>query len=82
VLFKQSSCYIFIADLKSYALSIRVYNEATKLFDIKHYRILKNYSTKVYITEKKLFDSILDLVEYYRGKIYDFGVYFSAVFQF
>lgn len=63
-----------ISDHKSYALSIRDWDESKKDVAIKHYRIRKMDNGGCYISPKKTFSSILDLVEHYKRK------YFSVPF--
>jgi len=55
-------------DLQSYALSIRVLEEDTDTFSIKHYRINKFPGGRVAVSEKLLFNSVVELVAYYRGQ--------------
>lgn len=54
-----------ISDLDSYALSVRVLESG--VFKIKHYKI-KRQGDKVFIAQRLKFESLLKLVEYYRGK--------------
>jgi len=56
-------------DLQSYALSIRVLDEETNTFSIKHYRIKKFQDGHVGVSTKKLFNSVVELVAYYRGQL-------------
>jgi len=56
-----------IVDKKSYALSIRDFNEVTHDVTIKHYRIRKMDRGGVFISPKRVFDDVLQLVEHYQG---------------
>jgi len=55
-------------DLQSYALSVRVLDEKTNTFSIKHYRIRKFADGRVCVSEKIQFQSVVELVAYYRGE--------------
>jgi len=55
-------------DMESYALSVRVIDEVTNTFSIKHYRIRKFQDGQVGVSSKNLFSSVLELVAYYRGQ--------------
>jgi len=57
-----------VADKMSYALSVRDYNEMTHEVTIKHYRIRKLDRGGVYISPKKSFSDLLQLVEHYSSK--------------
>lgn len=54
------------SDKRSYALSIRDYDESKADWVIKHYRIRKMDSGGCYISPKRTFDSVLELVEHYN----------------
>jgi len=54
-------------DLQSYALSVRVLDEMTNIYSIKHYRIRKFHDGQVGVSEKKKFNSVVELVAHYRG---------------
>ena len=62
---KACSCI----DLQSYALSVRVLDEETNTFSIKHYRIKKLPDGQVGVSSKKPFSSVVELVAYYRGEV-------------
>jgi len=55
-------------DLQSYALSVRVLDEETNTFSIKHYRIRKFHDGQVAVSERIQFSSVVELVAYYRGQ--------------
>ena len=55
-----------VADKQSYALSVRDYNEMTREVTIKHYRIRKLDRGGVFISPKKHFDDLLQLVDHYH----------------
>jgi len=57
-----------VADKQSYALSVRDYNQMTHEVTIKHYRIRKLDRGGVYISPKKSFSDLLQLVEHYSSK--------------
>ena len=57
-----------VSDKKSYALSVRDWDESKKDIAIKHYRIRKMDDGRVYISPKRTFASLIDLVEHYRSK--------------
>lgn len=54
------------ADHRTYALSVRDFNDTTHEVTIKHYRVHKNMDGSVYITKRSSFDSLIILVEHYR----------------
>jgi len=54
------------ADKKSYALSIRDYDDKQKDVFIKHYRIRKMDNGGVYISPRRTFNNIIELVEHYK----------------
>ena len=54
----------------SYALSVRDYNETTRDVTIKHYRIRKLDRGGVFISPKKSFSDLLQLVDHYQSKTY------------
>ena len=54
------------ADKKSFALSIRDYDETKKDVVIKHYRIRPMDNGGCYISPKRTFSSIVELVEHYK----------------
>ena len=56
-------------DCRSYALSVRVLDEQTNTYSIKHYRIRKFHDGQVGVSQKKLFNSVVQLVAYYRGQL-------------
>ena len=58
-------------DLESYALSVRVLDEETNTFVIKHYRIRKFDDGQVGVSDKKQFSSVVELVAHYRGQFSD-----------
>jgi len=65
-------CVVLVrVDLQSYALSVRVLDEETSTFSIKHYRIKKLPDGQVGVSSKKPFGSVLELVAYYRGRLVD-----------
>lgn len=53
-------------DNRSYALSIRDFNNEMREVTIKHYRIRKMEDGRVYISPRKIFTDLLELVEHYR----------------
>jgi tRNA A-37 threonylcarbamoyl transferase component Bud32 len=55
------------SDKKSYALSIRDWDVSKNDVIIKHYRIRKMDDGGCYISPKRTFPSIIDLIEHYRG---------------
>ena len=55
-------------DKSSYALSVRDYNETTREITIKHYRIRKLDRGGVYISPKKTFSDLLQLVDHYHSE--------------
>jgi len=57
-----------VTDKASYALSVRDYNELTREVTIKHYRIRKLDLGGVYISPKKSFSDLLQLVDHYHSK--------------
>jgi len=57
-----------IVDKMSYALSVRDYNEVTREVTIKHYRIRKLDRGGVYISPKKTFSDLLQLVDHYHSE--------------
>jgi hypothetical protein len=59
---------ICITDERSYAMSIRDYDEEKKDVTIKHYRIRKMDSGGCYISPKKTFNNMLELIEHYKGE--------------
>jgi SH2 domain len=60
-----SSC---VLDKMSYALSVRDFNEVTHEVTIKHYRIRKTDNGGVYVSPKKTFSDLLELVGHYHSK--------------
>jgi len=60
--------YCDVADKMSYALSVRDYNHMTNEVTIKHYRIRKLDRGGVYISPKKTFSDLLQLVDHYNSK--------------
>lgn len=54
------------ADHRTYALSVRDFNDTTQEVTIKHYRVHKNPDGSVYITKRSAFNNLLLLVEHYR----------------
>jgi len=67
-----------VADKMSYALSVRDYNETTHEVTIKHYRIRKLDRGGVFISPKKTFADLLQLVEHYQSKS---AVFVNSLFQ-
>ena len=67
-----------VADKMSYALSVRDYNETTREVTIKHYRIRKLDRGGVFISPKKTFVDLLQLVEHYQSKS---AVFVNSLFQ-
>jgi len=61
-------CVSVCLDCQSYALSIRVLDEQTNTYSIKHYRIRKFHNGQVGVSQKKQFSSVVQLVAYYRGR--------------
>ncbi len=59
---------IIIPDKKSYALSIRDWDENMKDVVIKHYRIRTLDNGGCYISPKRTFDTIIQLIEHYKSK--------------
>ena len=59
---------IDVVDKSSYALSVRDYNEMTREVTIKHYRIRKLDRGGVFISPKKTFSDLLQLVDHYHSK--------------
>ena len=57
-----------VVDKMSYALSVRDYNEMTREVTIKHYRIRKLDRGGVYISPKKSFSDLLQLVDHYHSE--------------
>lgn len=55
-------------DKQSYALSVRDFNETAHEVTIKHYRIRKTDSGGVYVSPKKAFADLLELVAHYQSK--------------
>ena len=49
-------------------MSVRVLDEETNTFSIKHYRIKKLPDGQVGVSSKKPFNSVVELVAYYRGQ--------------
>lgn len=62
-----------VADKKSWALSIRDYDEVKKDVVIKHYRIRPMDNGGCYISPKRTFNSIMDLVEHYKREEGEWG---------
>lgn len=58
----------FLSDNRSYALSIRDFNNETREVTIKHYRIRKMDDGRVYISPRRIFSNLLELVDHYRRK--------------
>lgn len=56
-----------LADKKSYALSIKDYDEDKKDVVIKHYRIRKKDTGGVFISPKRTFENNIALVEHYKN---------------
>jgi len=54
------------SDLRSYAMSIRDFDEEKKDITIKHYRIRKMDNGGCYISPKKTFSNMLELIEHYK----------------
>ena len=52
----------------SYALSVRDFNETTREVTIKHYRIRKLDRGGVFISPKKSFCDLLQLVDHYHSE--------------
>jgi hypothetical protein len=55
-------------DKQSYALSVRDFNEVAQEVTIKHYRIRKADAGGVYVSPRKIFSDLLDLVAHYQGR--------------
>ena len=56
------------SDKKCYALSILDYNDITQQFAIKHYRVRTMDNGGCYISAKRTFNSLLELVAHYKSK--------------
>ena len=54
-------------DKRTFALSIRDFNETSNDVTIKHYRIRTMDKGGVYISPRKVFADILQLVEHYQS---------------
>jgi len=54
----------------SYALSVRDFNDVTREVTIKHYRIRKTDNGGVYVSPKKVFSDLLELVDHYHSKFF------------
>ena len=66
----QKNTYFFafvIADRKSHALSIRDVDDKNEVV-IKHYRIKTMDNGGCFISPKRTFTNILELIEHYKGK--------------
>jgi len=57
-----------VVDKASYALSVRDFNDTTREVTIKHYRIRKLDRGGVYISPKKTFSDLLQLVDHYHSE--------------
>jgi len=57
-----------VADSKTFALSVRDYQDVTREVIIKHYRIHKLPDGAVFIARRCTFASLLLLVEHYQSK--------------
>lgn len=55
-------------DKNALALSVLDFRTDTRTLDIKHYRIRKLDNGGCYISPKKLFASIRQLIDYYKSK--------------
>lgn len=66
-----------LADKKSYALSIRDYDEQKQDVFIKHYRIRKMDNGGVYISPRRTFNNIIELVDHYKRRY--FSQYFARI---
>ena len=55
-----------LADKKSYALSIRDFDLSKNDVIIKHYRIRKMDDGGCYISPKRTFPTIIELIEHYK----------------
>jgi len=56
------------SDGRSYALSIRDFDDAKKNFTVKHYRVRSLDAGGCYISPKRRFTTLVELVDYYRGQ--------------
>ena len=57
-----------ISDKRSFALSIRDWDDTKNDVAIKHYRIRKMDAGGCYISPKRTFENIIELVEHYKSK--------------
>ena len=55
-------------DFKTYALSVRDFDQVTHEVTIKHYRIHKLPDGQVFIARRCIFANLLVLVEHYQGR--------------
>jgi len=67
VLFLLSSMY-FISDRASYVLSVRDHDPKSNDACVKHYRIRRLDNGGFYISPKRTFENMLDLIFHYRSK--------------
>ena len=67
MLFLLSSMY-FISDRASYVLSVRDHDPKSNDACVKHYRIRRLDNGGFYISPKRTFENMLDLIFHYRSK--------------
>ena len=60
-------CSLAAADKKSYALSIRDFDSGKNDVIIKHYRIRKMDDGGCYISPKRAFPTIIELIDHYKS---------------
>ena len=65
---RNSPVYFCFPDKKSYALSIRDWDESKDDVAIKHYRIRQLDNGGCYLSPKRTFASMLDLVDHYKSR--------------